>query len=55
MLISIYRYDYKRDDDYRMQDYNVNPDDCDGVMLLDALAYIKAKLDDSLTDRKSVV
>ncbi|HIH2762280.1 MAG TPA: 2Fe-2S iron-sulfur cluster-binding protein, partial [Candidatus Azoamicus sp.] len=53
MLISIYRYDYKRDDDYRMQDYNVNPDDCDGVMLLDALAYIKANLDQSLTYRRS--
>lgn len=53
MLISIYRYDYKKDDDYRMQDYNVNPDECDGVMLLDALAYIKANLDESLTYRRS--
>jgi len=53
MLISVYRYDYKKDLDYKMQDYNVNPDDCSGVMLLDALSFIKDNLDETLTFRRS--
>lgn len=53
MLISVYRYDYKKGIEYRMQDYEVNPDDCSGVMLLDALCYIKENLDETLTFRRS--
>lgn len=53
MLISIYRYDYKKDIKYFMQDYNVNVDDCDGVMLLDALNYIKSNIDNTLSYRRS--
>ena len=53
MLISIYRYDCKKDYDYKMQDYNINPDDCNGVMLLDALNFIKENLDETLTYRRS--
>jgi len=53
MLISIYRYDYKINFDYKMQDYQINPEDCDGVMLLDALNFIKANIDETLTYRRS--
>lgn len=53
MLISIYRYDYRKDNDYRMQDYLVNPEDCNGVMLLDALNYIKANIDGTISYRRS--
>ena len=53
MLISIYRYDYKKSLDYNMQDYNINPSDCNGVMLLDALNFIKENLDETLTYRRS--
>lgn len=53
MLISIYRYDCKKDVDYKMQEYNVNPIDCNGVMLLDALMFIKENLDETLTFRRS--
>ena len=53
MLISVYRYDYKKSDNYEMQDYNIDPEDCDGVMLLDALNFIKSRLDDSLSYRRS--
>jgi len=53
MLISIYRFDYKKDLDYKMQDYNVDISECNGVMLLDALVYIKENLDQTLTFRRS--
>lgn len=53
MLISVYRYDYKVSLDYKMQDYHINPQDCDGVMLLDALNFIKANIDETLTYRRS--
>lgn len=53
MLISVYRYDYKVSFDYKMQDYHINPQDCDGVMLLDALNFIKANIDETLTYRRS--
>lgn len=53
MLISVYRYDYKISLDYKMQDYYINPSDYDGVMLLDALNYIKANIDETLTYRRS--
>lgn len=53
MLISIYRYDYKKNNDYKMQEYEINPNDCNGVMLLDALIFIKENLDESLTFRRS--
>lgn len=53
MLISVYRFDYKRDLDYKMQDYDINPSDCNGVMLLDALIFIKENLDETLTFRRS--
>ncbi len=53
MLISIYRFNYKESSDYKMQSYNINPSDCDGVMLLDALIFIKENLDETLTFRRS--
>lgn len=53
MLISIYRYNYKENSDYKMQDFNINPSDCDGVMLLDALIFIKENIDETLTFRRS--
>ncbi len=53
MLISIYRYDYKTNSDYKMQDYNVKIENCDGLMLLDALNYIKSNIDESLSYRRS--
>lgn len=53
MLISIYRYNYKDNSDYKMQDFNINPSDCDGVMLLDALIFIKENIDETLTFRRS--
>lgn len=36
-----------------MQDYEVNPSDCNGIMLLDALIFIKENLDETLTFRRS--
>lgn len=53
MLISIYRYDYKKNNDYKMQEYNIKPEDCNGVMLLDALIFIKENLDETITFRRS--
>lgn len=53
MLISIYRYNNKESSDYKMQDFNISPSDCDGVMLLDALIYIKENIDETLTFRRS--
>ncbi len=53
MLISVYRYNYKKQSNYKMQSYEINPNDCDGVMLLDALIFIKGTLDESLTFRRS--
>lgn len=53
MLISIYRYDYKVSSEYKMQNYEIDPNNCDGVMLLDALNYIKSKLDNTVSYRRS--
>ena len=53
MLISIYRYNSDFSDNYKMQDYEIDPSDCNGVMLLDALILIKEKYDSSLTFRRS--
>ncbi len=53
MLISVYRYNSEFDSNFKMQDYVVNPDDCNGVMLLDALMYIKENQDETLTFRRS--
>lgn len=53
MLISVYRYDYKISSEYKMQTYEVDPKNCEGVMLLDALNYIKSNLDNTLNYRRS--
>lgn len=53
MLISVYRYNYKEDSSYKMQDYNIDVNDCEGVMLLDALIAIKEQQDETLTFRRS--
>lgn len=53
MLISIYRFNYRESNEYKMQDFEINPSDCDGVMLLDALVFIKENLDETLTFRRS--
>ncbi len=53
MQISIYRFDPKKDKKPYIKDYTVNPDDCKGKMLLDALEAIKAQQDPSLAFRRS--
>ncbi len=53
MLISVCRYDCKNDFNYKMQEYKISLDECDGVMLLDALIFIKENLDETLTFRRS--
>ncbi len=51
--ISIYRYDPHVDSKPYMRDYQVDPDKCEGVMLLDALACIKNTQDATLSYRRS--
>ena len=41
MKINIYRYNPESDSGSNMQNYEVNTEDFSGVMLLDALIYIK--------------
>jgi len=53
MKISIYRYNPDNDTGSKMQDYEINRDDCEGVMLLDALLHIKNTQDNTLTFRRS--
>ncbi len=53
MLISVYRYNPEFSDNYKMQEYDIDPSDCDGVMLLDALMLIKANYDATLSFRRS--
>lgn len=53
MKFSIYRYNPDNDTGSKMQDYEVDPNDCEGVMLLDALMYIKDTQDNTLTFRRS--
>ena len=51
--VSIYRYDPAVDAKPHMQDYQIDPKQCEGVMLLDALALIKNNLDPTLSYRRS--
>ena len=53
MLISVYRYNLEFSSNYKMQDYDIDPSECNGVMLLDALTLIKEKYDSTLTFRRS--
>ena len=49
---SIYRWDPDSGDKPRMQDYDIDMDEC-GPMVLDALIKIKNELDPTLTFRRS--
>lgn len=51
--LSIYRYNPATDAKPYMRDYTIDPAQCEGVMLLDALAYIKNTQDDTLAYRRS--
>lgn len=51
--LSIYRFDPDKDKKPYMQNYEVNSEDCSGVMLLDVLEVIKSKHDATLTFRRS--
>lgn len=53
LSISIYRYNPGVDQKPYMQDYTVKTEDCEGVMLLNALEYIQSHLDSTLTFRRS--
>ena len=53
MLFSIYRYNPETDAKPYMQDYDLDLNLCNGVMLLDALISIKDNLDETLTFRRS--
>lgn len=53
MEISIYRYDPDKDTKPYMQSYTVAREDCQGIMLLDALETLKAEQDASLSFRRS--
>ena len=53
MKISIYRYNPELNTGSTMQSYEVNTNDFDGVMLLDALIHIKNTQDASLSFRRS--
>jgi succinate dehydrogenase / fumarate reductase iron-sulfur subunit len=53
MKISIYRYNPELNTGSKMQDYEINQNDFDGVMLLDALIHIKNTQDASLSFRRS--
>ena len=51
-IIEIYRYDPDTDSNPRLDVFEIDMDDC-GPMVLDALIYIKSKIDSSLTFRRS--
>lgn len=53
MKISIYRYNPESNSGSKMQTYEVNQNEFDGVMLLDALIHIKNEKDPSLSFRRS--
>lgn len=53
MLVSIQRYNPEQDVKPVFKDYEIEPDKLPGVMLLDALLYIKSELDPSLGFRRS--
>lgn len=53
LQVSVYRYDPEKSQKPYMQEYEVDPIDCRGVMVLDLLEAIKAKQDDSLSFRRS--
>jgi succinate dehydrogenase / fumarate reductase iron-sulfur subunit len=53
MKITIYRYNPELNTGSKMQDYEININDFDGVMLLDALIHIKNTQDSSLSFRRS--
>jgi succinate dehydrogenase / fumarate reductase iron-sulfur subunit len=53
MKISIYRYNPELNTGSNMQNYEINKDDFDGVMLLDALIHIKNTQDGTLSFRRS--
>lgn len=48
----VYRYDPDKDENPRLDSFEVDLDNC-GPMVLDALLYIKDKIDSSLTFRRS--
>ncbi len=52
-MITVYRYDPDTDDKPYPKTYAVDLSLCRGVMLLDALEYIKAHLDETLSFRRS--
>lgn len=51
--LTIYRYNPDVDEKPRMQNFEVNPAEMTGVMLLDALIHIKDTQDESLSFRRS--
>ena len=53
MKFSIYRFNPDVDQKPVMQDYELDPSICDGVMLLDALMAIKNTQDETLSFRRS--
>lgn len=52
MILSIYRFDPGADQKPYTQEYEVTPEECQGIMLLDALEAVKVK-DPSLAFRRS--
>jgi len=53
MRFSIYRFDPEKDRKPRMQDYDVDLDKSGAIMVLDALMYIKAEQDETLSFRRA--
>jgi len=53
MRFSIYRYDPENEAPPRMQDYDIDLEQSGAIMVLDALLYIKAKQDETLSFRRS--
>jgi succinate dehydrogenase / fumarate reductase iron-sulfur subunit len=53
MHFSVYRFNPEQDEKPYMQDFSINTADCKGIMLLDALEFIKEKHDPSLSFRRS--
>ena len=49
----IYRYNPETEKNPKMIEYKINTEECDGVMLLDALTLIKDKNDETLSFRRS--
>lgn len=53
MKVSIQRFDPQADEKPYMQDYDVDLEQVNGIMLLDVLEHIKAKIDPTLNIRRS--